>query len=315
MAKDIYYNTDASIPEELRDKMPKRMKSRQKKVNRSGFGNFLIIFMLALVGIFMALPLYYSVICAFKPLNELFIFPPRFYVVSPTLDNFRMMWTLTDNLWVPLSRYIFNSVFTAVSITVLHVIFASMAGYVMEKHRFPGRNGMFNLVQFALLFTGGTMAIPQYVVMALMGMINTYWAVILPAVASSLGLFLMKQFMVSSIPDSMLEAAKIDGANEFTVYWKIVMPNVKPAWLTIAIFAFQSSWNATGGNMIYSESMKLLPTALNQIFAADATGVGNIARTGVSMAVSLILIIPPIVFFVISQSNIMETMSHSGMKD
>lgn len=304
------------LPEELREKEKKpRLRVRSKRVNRSHGGDFVLILFLVLIGAFMALPLYYSIINAFKPMNEIFIFPPRFYVVNPTLDNFKTVFDLADNLWVPFSRYVFNSLFVSITVTVGHVILASMAAYPLEKAKFPGSKGLFQLVQLTLLFTGGTMAIPQYVVMATLGLVNTYWALILPAIGGSLGLFLMKQFM-SGIPDFMLEAAKIDGANEFTIFWRLVMPNVKPAWLTLSIFSFQSIWNATGGNLIYSEQFKMLPMALNQIYAVDAaTGVGNVARMGASSAVALILLAPPIIFFVITQSNVIETMAFSGMKD
>lgn len=304
------------LPEELREHTaPKKMRAKKKRVNRSLGGDFGVILILVIMGLFMGLPLYYTIISAFKPLNELFIFPPRFYVSQPTVENFKEVLSLASNLWVPFSRYVFNSVFVSVVVTVGHVILASMAAYPLEKAKFPGSNGMFQLVQITLLFTGGTMAIPLYVVMAYLGLVNSYLALILPALGSSLGLFLMKQFM-RGIPNSMLEAAKIDGANELTIFWKLVMPNVKPAWLTLAIFSFQSIWNNTGNNFIYSEELKMLPTALNQIYAADAsTGVGNVARQGSAAAVALILMIPPIIFFVVSQSNVIETMAFSGMKD
>ncbi len=312
-------NTEVNVndlPEELREHVPpKKMRVRKKRVNRSAGGDTLVVFFLVIMALFMGVPLYYSIVCAFKPLNELFIFPPRFYVVQPTLSNFKQVFDLASDLWVPFSRYVFNSIFVSITSTVGHVILASMAAYPLEKAKFPGSKGMFQLVQITLLFTGGTMAVPQYVVMALLGFVNSYWALILPAVGSSLGLFLMKQFM-RGIPDSMLEAAKIDGANEFTIFWKLVMPNVKPAWLTLSIFSFQGIWNNTGNNFIYSEELKMLPTALNQIYAADAaTGVGNVARQGAAAAVALILMIPPIIFFVITQSNVIETMAFSGMKD
>ena len=310
-------NEPKALPPELMDKpeKPKKLKVKTKKVSRSLGGDIAIIVMLVLVGAFMALPLYYTAIQALKPMNEIFIFPPRFYVVNPTLSNFRQIGELTQNLWVPFSRYVFNSVFVSVVVTVGHVILASMAAYPLEKHRFPGKKRIFDLVQLTLLFTGGTMAIPLYVVMANLGLINTYWALILPPVAGSLGLFLMKQFLVN-FPDAILEAAKIDGASELYIFWRIVMPNVKPAWLTLSIFAFQGIWNAQSGNLIYSEQLKVLPTALAQIYAADATtGIGNIARAGVQAAVALIMIVPPIVFFIFTQGNVLETMASSGMKD
>ncbi len=281
---------------------------KKSRVNRSLGGDIMVIVMLVSIGAFMVLPLYLSVVNAFKPLDEIFLYPPRFYVMKPTLVNFKQLFQLTSNLWVPFSRYVFNSIFVTLVVTIGHVLLASMAAYPLAKHKFPGNKQIFKFVKTALLFAGGTLAIPQYVIMAILGMVDTYWAVILPPMASALGLFLMKQFM-EPIGDAMLEAAKIDGASEWRIWWQIVMPMVKPAWLTLSIFSFQSIWNATGASFIYSEQLKLLPTVLSQIQA------GGIARTGVGAAASLVLLVPPVLFFVITQSNVLETMAHSGMKD
>lgn len=279
-----------------------------KKVNRSLWGNILVFLLLAILGAFMALPVVYTVVQAFKPMDELFIFPPRFGVENPTLQNFRLIGQLSDNLWVPFSRYVFNSVFVSVVGTAGNVLIASMAAYPLAKIDFPGRKILFKLVTVALLFSGGVLGLAQYIIMAKLHMINTYWALILPSVASTMGLFLMKQFM-EGISDSMLEAARIDGMNEFQIFWKIVMPNVKPAWLTMIIFAFQGMWGMTGGNFIYKESLKMFPTALAQIQA------GGIARAGVAAAASLIMFIPVVIMFLITQSSIMETMAHAGIKE
>lgn len=286
----------------------KRRERETKKVNRSLWGNILVFLLLAILGAFMALPVVYTVVQAFKPMDELFIFPPRFGVENPTLQNFRLIGQLSDNLWVPFSRYVFNSVFVSVVGTAGNVLIASMAAYPLAKIDFPGRKILFKLVTVALLFSGGVLGLAQYIIMAKLHMINTYWALILPSVASTMGLFLMKQFM-EGISDSMLEAARIDGMNEFQIFWKIVMPNVKPAWLTMIIFAFQGMWGMTGGNFIYKESLKMFPTALAQIQA------GGIARAGVAAAASLIMFIPVVIMFLITQSSIMETMAHAGIKE
>ncbi len=279
-----------------------------KKVNRSVFGNVVLFTLLAVLGAFMALPVVYTVVQAFKPMEELFVFPPRFMVVNPTLKNFRLIGQLTNNLWVPFSRYIFNSVFVSVVGTAGNVLIASMAAYPLAKINFPGRKALFKMVTVALLFSGGVLGLAQYIIMAKLHMINTYWALILPSVASTMGLFLMKQFM-EGISDSLIEAARIDGMNEFRIFWSIVMPNVKPAWLTMIIFAFQGMWGMTGGNFIYKENLKMFPTALAQIQA------GGIARAGVAAAASLIMFIPPVILFLVTQSSIMETMAHAGIKE
>ncbi len=281
---------------------------RTKKVNRSIGGNILVFLLLLICGAFMVLPLYLTVVNAFKPLSELFIFPPRFYVVNPTMDNFSDMMTLIQAMRVPFERYLFNSVFITVAGTVIYILLASVAAYPLAKHRFRGKTLFVNLVIWAMLFRPEVLAIPQYIIIANLNWLNSYLAVIVPALASSMGVFLMRQFMEAFIPNSLLEAAKIDGAGEWRILRSIVMPMVKPAWLTLAIFTFQSLWNQTGSTFIYNEEMKVLPTALGQISS------GGIARAGVSSAVALFLLIPPVVLFLFSQKSVIETMSHSGIK-
>lgn len=278
-----------------------------KKVNRSIYGNIIIFVVLLIVGLFMALPLLYTVVSAFKPLDEIFIFPPRLYVRRPTLDNFVQLFQLATNMWVPFSRYLFNSLFVCVIGTVGHILISSLAAYPLAKHKFAAKKAINEIIVLALLFTPQVTYIPLYIVMSKFHLIDTYWALILPAWQMTLGLYLMKQFM-TQIPDSLLEAGKIDGASELKIWWSIVMPNVKPAWLTLTIFSFQQLWNQTGGSFIFSENLKVLPTLLSQIAA------GGIARAGVGAAVALVLMIPPIILFIISQSSVMETMVTSGIK-
>ena len=281
---------------------------KTKRVNRSTGGNIAVFLMLIILGSFMLLPVVYTVVQAFKPMEELFLFPPRFMVQNPTIKNFKLISQLIDNLWVPFSRYLFNSVFVSAVGTAGNVIIASMAAYPLAKNDFPGKNILFKIVTVALLFSGGVLGLAQYIIMAKLHLINTYWALILPSVATPMGLFLMKQFM-EGISTSLLEAARLDGMNEFQIYWHIVMPNVKPAWLTMIIFAFQGMWSMTGGNFIYKESLKMLPTALAQIQS------GGIARAGVAAAANLLMFIPPVLMFLITQSSIMETMAHAGIKE
>ncbi len=281
---------------------------RTKRVNRSVGGNAAVFLMLIILGSFMLLPVVYTVVQAFKPMEELFLFPPRFMVQNPTIKNFKLISQLIDNLWVPFSRYLFNSVFVSAAGTAGNVIIASMAAYPLAKNDFPGKKLLFKIVTVALLFSGGVLGLAQYIIMAKLHMINTYWALILPSVATPMGLFLMKQFM-EGISTSLLEAARLDGMNEFQIYWHIVMPNVKPAWLTMIIFAFQGMWSMTGGNFIYKENLKMLPTALAQIQS------GGIARAGVAAAANLLMFIPPVLMFLITQSSIMETMAHAGIKE
>lgn len=280
----------------------------KKKVNRSLPVTILLFLFLAVMAAFMAIPLVFAVNNAFKPLNELFMFPPKFFVRNPTLDNFSDLLAVMDDSWVPLTRYFFNTIVITLFGTVGHIILASMAAYPLAKYKFPGSKLIFQVVVVALMFSPHVTAIPNYMVMSELGWINTHLSMIVPAMAFPLGLFLMKQFM-EQIPDSMLEAAKIDGASEYRVFWQIVMPNVKPAWLTLLILQFPILWGSDGGMFVYNEELKTLNYALQQITQA------GIARAGVGAAVALVLMIVPIVLFIISQSNILETMSSSGMKD
>jgi ABC-type glycerol-3-phosphate transport system permease component len=284
----------------------KLMKSNQ--VNRSFGGNAVMFLILVLIGMFMALPLVYTINNAFKPLDELFIFPPTFFVRNPTLDNFSDLGILLTNSWIPFNRYILNTVIITGAGVAGHLIFASAAAYPLAKHEFHGKKLLFGIVVLSLMFSGTVTGIPNYMIITALGINNTYLAVILPAFSSSLGLYLMKQFM-EQIPDSLLESARIDGASEYKIYWGIVMPNVKPAWLTLMILMFQALWGTTGGGFLRSEQLKPLNYALNQIVQ------GGIARIGAASAVGLLLMIVPITLFIITQSNIIETMTTSGIKE
>lgn len=279
-----------------------------KKPARS-FGGDLAIFIFLFAGaLFSVLPLIYAVSNAFKPLNELFLFPPVFFARNPTLDNFFDLFVLMSNSWVPFSRYVMNTLVISIGGTAGHVIVASLAAYALAKHKFPGSNFFFGIVVLLLMFAREVTNIPNYLIVSRFGLVDTYWAIILPAWAMSLGLFLMKQFIEAMIPDALLEAARIEGASEWKIFWRIVMPNCKPGWLTLIILSFQGLWAETGGQFIYSEQLKTLPYALNQIIA------GGIARAGVGAAVGVIMMIVPIIVFVVNQSNVIDTMGTSGIK-
>jgi len=279
-----------------------------KKANRSRGVDFLLAVFLLILGLFMIFPMWYVIISAFKPMDELFLMPPRVYVAHPTLTNFTQLMQILENMWVPFSRYVFNSVFVTLIATFGHVVIASLAAYPLAKHNFPGKKIISQVIILALLFTTQVLYIPQYIISAKLHLINTYWSLILPVVQSTMGVFLMQQFM-SQIPTSLLEAARIDGAGEFRIWWSVVMPSVKPAWLTVAIFAFQNIWNQNGNLYIYNESMKVLPSITSQVQA------GGLARAGATSAVMLILMIPPIVFFQCTQKQVIETMATSGIKE
>lgn len=229
-------------------------------------------------------------------------------MVRPTGDNYYLLWTNVQESWVPFTRYFFNSVFISVTATTLHILVSSMAAFPLAKSNFPGRNAISKLIVLSLLFTGGVTAIPQFVLMARTGFMNSYWALILPAAAGSMGLYLMQQFM-SQLPTAMIEAAKVDGAGMFLILWKIVMPSVKPAWLTLIIFTFQGIWNSGGGSFITKENLKTLPDLLNQVTSS------GISLVGTASAAAVIMMIPPILVFILTQSSVIETMAQSGIKE
>ena len=278
-------------------------------VNRSTSGNIALFLFLLVCGAFTALPLIFAFSTSFKPLDELWLFPPTFVRVNnPTWKNFSDLFVLMQNSWVPMTRYMFNTIFITLTGTLGHIVFASMCAYPLAKREFPGGKQFFSLVVLSLMFNVSVTAIPNYLTMARIGLVDTYYAIIIPAMGAPLGLFLMKQFM-SQINNSIIEAAKVDGTSEWRVFWQIVMPQVKPAWLTIMIFSVQSLWNLGASNFIYSEELKTLPYALGQIVSS------GLARAGTGAAVTVILMIVPIVIFIFSQSNIIETMSSSGIKE
>ena len=291
--------------------MAKKLRTRKHRVvlNRSAGGDTVISIILTIFGAFMFLPMLYILMNSVKPMAELWIYPPRFYVVSPTLSNFKSLFSLMGDSWVPFSRYIFNTVFISVVGTFGNLMLSSMAAYALAKIPFPGHKWMFKLIRTALMFSSTVTSIANFITMSILGWVDTYWAIIIPAFGSTLGLYLMKQFMDSNVSSAVLESARLDGASEMKTFWTIAMPMVKPAWLTLIIYCFQGLWNAGASPYVYSEELKTLNYAIGQITA------GGVARAGASAAATVVMMMVPILVFVISQSNIIETMGSRGMKD
>ena len=283
-------------------------RSQYKRYTRSRAGSFGYFLILALAGIFMVFPMLYCIITSFKPLDELLIFPPRFFVARPTFANYQALPSLLSNLQRPISRYVFNSLFIAVVSTFLSIIAGSLAAFTFSKSKVRGRKLLFAIVQIMLLYNAYTLSVPQYLIFSYLKMIDTYWVYILPAVPSAVNCFLMKQFMDVSVPDALIEAARIDGAGVIRIYWRIIMPIMKPAWMTVLLFSFQGMWSAVPNGTVFSEQLKTLPYVMSSVTA------GGIARAGTSMAITVILMLPPILVFLFTQSNVMETMSNSGIK-
>lgn len=280
-----------------------------KRYTRSKAGNFFYFLFLFAAGVFSLLPMIYCVVTSFKPLDELLVFPPTLFTVKrPTLSNYSALPDLISSLSVPLSRYIFNTVFIAAVGTALTVVFSAMAAFVLSKTDIKYKGIIFTVIQFALLFNTYTLAIPQYIIYSQLRVINTYFVYLFPALASSMGVFLMKQYMDGYVPDALIEAAHIDGADWFRIFSRIIIPIIKPCVLTLTLFTFLGLWNVQSVGTIFSEQLKTLPTVMSTIAA------GGLARTGSSMATSVIMMIPPVLVYLISQSSIKETMSSAGIK-
>ncbi len=289
--------------------MAKRIRLHRKSPTRSFGGDLFINLLLLFFGFFMLLPMIYTVSNAFKPFDELWVYPPRFFPTFPTGKNFRDVFRLLSNGDVPFLRYVFNTAFISVAGTTGHLLLASAAAYAMAKMHFRGRNVMFRIVELSLMFNAPATAVISYIVMSKLGLIDNYAAYIIPAFASSLGLYLMKQFIEQMIPDSLLEAGRIDGAGELRILGSIVLPLVKPAWMTLIIFSFFGLWNTGASVLVYTEKLKTFNYAVSQIMA------GGMARAGAGSAATVLMMAVPIMVFLFSQSNVMETMATSGMKD
>ena len=284
--------------------------AQYKRFTRSRAGNVVYFSFLFLMGLFSMLPLVYCICTAFKPLDELLIFPPRFFVSRPTLANFTVLPTLLEKMRIPFSRYMFNSIFISIVSTFLNIFVSSMAAFTLSKSKLKFRNAFFWIVQFSLLYNGTTLGVPQYLIFSKLGIIDTYWVYILPVIPSSMGAFLIKQYVDSGVPDTIMEAARIDGANVFVIYWRIIMPMIKPAWMTQLLFSFQGIWSITPtAGTVFSENLKTLPYVMGSVSA------GGTARSGAAMACTVLLMLPPILVYFVSQSNVLETMGSAGIKE
>jgi ABC-type glycerol-3-phosphate transport system permease component len=268
--------------------------------------------MMTVLALLTMLPIVYMISTAFKPLEEMFLYPPRFFVRNPTIRNFAELLLAIDALSVPFVRYFFNSLVVAIATTTLGVIICSLAAYPLAKYpRMPGGRLFFMVIISALMFAPEVTQIPRYLVVDRLGMIDSYAGLIIPNLAGAYGLFLMKQFM-EQLPTELIEAAKVDGATEWRIFWQIIMPLVRPAWITLIIFSFIGTWNDFFTPLIFtrSEQMKTLPLVMSQI----GGGPGVVARWGAVAAASLVITLPTLFIFLLLQRYVMETMAYSGIK-
>lgn len=285
-----------------------RRQRRRSKLKKEPIGVYVF---LTIVGIIMFLPMYQLIITAFKPLEELFLFPPLYYVRQPTLENFQELLVAAGSGWVPFSRFVYNSVVVTVSVVSLHVLAACMAAYPLAKSKAPGVKFLFQLTVAALMFSAQITNIPRYLIVNGLGWIDTYLPLIIPGIGSAFGVFLMKQFL-EQVPDALLEAARIDGAGDFRIFWNIILPLSRPAWSTLIIFSWIGTWNDSWSPMVFTqrESMKTLPLAIQTIFS----GANVVARQGANAAAGLLQTAPTVIIFLILQKQVIQTMAYSGIK-
>lgn len=262
------------------------------------------------IAVLMGAPIIYIINHAFKPMDELYAFPPKFFVSHPSTINFQNLFQQAAGSTIPFSRYVFNSLVVTVAVVVLSIMISTMASFALSKMRFRLKNVMMEINNIALMFVPTAVVIPRYLTISTIGILDTWWAHILPLIAMPVCLFLIKQFM-DQVPDSLLEAAQLEGAGSFKIYLRIILPMVKPAIATGAILAFQQVWNNTETSNLFtsSESIRTLAFYMNTL-----SSVGTIQGQGMAAAAALIMFLPNLILFIVMQSNVMNTMAHSGLK-
>lgn len=287
-----------------------RFQSNRMDPKRYGASQIKFLVILIPLAAMFGLPLLYIITTAFKPLGELFAFPPSFFVKQPTLDNFRDMASAMQESSIPFSRYLINSILSTAAVMIITIVMTLSAGYTLAKKRFRGKNLLNTINTMSMMFVPVAVTIPRYLVVSELGIKDTFWALVLPLVAMPVGLFLMVQ-SISDIPDELINAARIDGASEWKILRKVVAPLVRPTTATVAILAFQSAWNAIepASYFVNNDTMRTFPYYVSTLTAAN-----NIAGTGMAAAATLVLLIPNLVLFIIMQSKVMNTMAHSGIK-
>ncbi len=292
----------------LKNSVKRLFSNRTKTVNRSKSGNAVIFIFIGIIAAYSIIPLFLLVSNSLKPISELYIYPPKWVPINPTFDNYKVLFSLMSSTWIPFSRYIFNTFFVTIATTVLHIVIVSLAAYPMAKHTFRGKKLINTLVMYSLMFVPAVTDVVNYMTISKLNLINTYAAMIIPNVYYTLGLFLLRNYM-TTIPTSLIEAAKMDGCSEIGILYKVIMPMAKPAWLTLVILMIQNMWGQANNTYVYAEKFKTLPAALSQITT------GGLVRIGAGQAVGVIMLIVPAAVFIVNQKKMVETMASSGIKE
>lgn len=289
---------------------------RNRGINPQGFHVSQIKFYILLLPLtaVMLLPIIYIFSSAFKPPDELYAYPPRFFVVNPTLKNFTDLFSRMSNSGIPASRYLFNSLAITLVTVIASVLVSSTAAFALSKKRFRLKQTLFTVNTVALMFVPIAVTIPRFLIIVQLNLLDTFWVHILPVLAMPVGVFLLKQF-IDVLPDEMIEAAQIDGASDWRIYGNIILPNIRPAIATIAILTFQAAWNNAETSMLYvnNESLKTFAFYLSTL-TTTATGANAVAGQGIAAAAALIMFLPNLIIFIFLQSQVMSTMTHSGLK-
>ena len=287
--------------------MKNKRRFKDGHVTRSAANKGVTYFFVAVFCALMLLPGVYVIGNSLKPVDELFKFPPTIFPQNPTLQNFRLMLGLLSETNMSFFRYFFNTLFITATVATAQIIMASMTAYSLAKIPFPGSNVIFKVIVYSMMINTSVASVPTFIIFSKIGIIDTYWGMIVPGLVSTMGFYLMKQFMQTNIPNELLEAARIDGAGELLIFFRIVMPLLKPAWYTLVILSIQNLWGKTSANA-YREVFKTLPEALAQI------STGGLERTGVAGACSVVMMAVPLICFIVMQSKMIDTMSSAGLK-
>lgn len=290
-------------------KLRRLFSNRASKQSRSKLGNIMMFLFMFIFGCFSMLPLILMVSNSLKPINELYMYPQQFLPVSPTVSSYKTLFNLLSDTWIPFTRYLSNTIFITLTVVVGRIILCSIAAYPLAKLNFKGKATLNTLVMFSLMFSTTINDIANYIIVDAFGWVDTYFAVIVPLVGNSMGLFIIRNYTGAAVHDSLLEAARLDGCDEIKCYFKIVMPLIRPAWLTVAILGIQEVWGATHTTYLYSEELKTLPYALSQITS------GNMLKQGAAQAGAVLMLIVPVVMFLVSQARIINAMGTSGIKE
>ncbi|HCK99991.1 MAG TPA: sugar ABC transporter permease [Candidatus Marinimicrobia bacterium] len=265
-----------------------------------------IIYLMLLVGVIVTIaPFVWMISASLMPAGQANQFPPKFLPEKVTFEHYQILFGRLN-----VTRYFFNSIVISLSITGISLIFNSMAGFAFAKYRFAGKQKLFKLLLSAMVIPAQVTMLPLFLMLNRMGVINTYWGVIIPGMASIYGIFLIRQYIIS-IPDSLIEAARIDGANDFYIYWRIILPVAKPILVTMALFTFMGAWNDFLWPLIVltSDSMYTLPVVLANLMGE------HVQDTEMMMAGSVITILPIIVVFLAMQKYYLRGIMMGSVKE